>query len=102
MKLSDIRNEKKLTTKKWTKLTDKDLEEYKDDIFKLIQVAYEYIGGHVNFKNPNDVNTTKGKFYEIDDIDGDQDPDAVTVAKKTSHGVKHLATGHDGSKEAKK
>ena len=102
MKLTEILYEKELPKKKWVKASKDDLAKYKDDIFQLIQVAYKYIGGHVNFRNPDDVNTLKNKFYEIEDVSGDSEIDAVAVAKKTEHGVKHLATGHDGSKEAKR
>jgi hypothetical protein len=36
---------------KWVDLSDKDKEEYADDIFNLINTAYAPIGGNVNYKS---------------------------------------------------
>jgi len=89
---------------KWVELSKQDLEDYKDDIFGLIQTAYSYIGGHSNYKSADDVTGSEGENdYEVIDLDQDGEIDAVNVAKpKGPSGVKFVATGHDGSSPAKR
>ena len=89
---------------KWVELSKQDLEDYKDDIFGLIQTAYSYIGGHSNYKSADDVTGSEGENdYEVIDLDQDGEIDAVNVAKpKGPAGVKFVATGHDGSPSAKR
>jgi hypothetical protein len=89
---------------KWVELSKQDLEDYKDDIFGLIQTAYSYIGGHSNYKSAADVTGSEGENdYEVIDLDQDGEIDAVNVAKpKGPSGVKFVATGHDGSSPAKR
>lgn len=88
----------------WEKLSPTDLEQYKDDIFALIDKAYEYIGGHVNYKSPLDVTGAEGQNeYEVIDLDDDPEIDAVNVQKpKGPLGQKMVATGHDGGSDAKR
>lgn len=98
MKLVDI-----LLESEWQKLTPAEVEEYKDDIFGLIQKAYSYIGGHVNYKSPDDVTGSEGdNEYEVIDLNNDDEIDAVNVAKDGPAGRKFVATGHDGTSAAKK
>ena len=55
---------------KWVELSKQDLEDYKDDIFGLIQTAYSYIGGHSNYKSADDVTGSEGENdYEVIDLD---------------------------------
>jgi len=87
---------------KWTRLTQSEKQQYKDEIFNLIQTAYSYIGGHTNYKSPNDVTgAERDAEYEVIDLDQDAEIDAVSISKKHPAGVKFAATGHDGSKPAK-
>jgi len=87
---------------KWTKLTQSEKQQYKDEIFDLIQNAYAYIGGHTNYKSANDVTGAEGDAeYEVIDLDRDDEIDAVSISKKHPAGIKFAATGHDGSKPAK-
>lgn len=87
---------------KWTKLTQSEKQQYKDEIFDLIQNAYAYIGGHANYKSANDVTGAEGDAeYEVIDLDRDDEIDAVSISKKHPAGTKFAATGHDGSKPAK-
>jgi hypothetical protein len=87
---------------KWTKLTQSEKQQYKDEIFNLIQNAYAYIGGHTNYKSANDVTGAEGDAeYEVIDLDRDDEIDAVSISKKHPAGIKFAATGHDGSKPAK-
>jgi len=92
-----------LPKNKWVELSKQDLEDYKDDIFGLIQTAYSYIGGHSNYKSANDVIGSEGSSdYEVINLDDDPDIDAVNVSKKSVGGTKFVATGHDGSSTAKR
>ena len=88
----------------WKELSDSDLEEYKDDIIGLITKAYSYIGGHSNFSTVGDVGkeAARGADYEVIDLDDDGEIDAVNVSKTKSAGTKFVATGHDGSSQAKR
>jgi hypothetical protein len=87
---------------KWTKLTQSEKQQYKDEIFNLIQNAYTYIGGHANYKSANDVTGAEGDAeYEVIDLDRDDEIDAVSISKKHTAGIKFAGTGHDGSKPAK-
>ena len=87
---------------KWTKLTQSEKQQYKDEIFNLIQNAYSYIGGHSNYKSANDVTgAERDAEYEVIDLDRDDEIDAVSISKKHPAGIKFAATGHDGSKPAK-
>ena len=88
----------------WKELSGNDLEEYKDDIIGLITKAYSYIGGHSNYSTVGDVGkeASKGADYEVIDLDDDGKLDAVNVSKTKSAGTKFVATGHDGSPQAKR
>tara|TARA_R110002050_G_scaffold296562_1_gene456752 strand:- start:506 stop:1060 length:555 start_codon:yes stop_codon:yes gene_type:complete len=88
----------------WKDLSSKDLEDYKDDIIGLITQAYSYIGGHSNYSSTGDVakEASRGADYEVIDLDDDGDLDAVNVSKTKSAGTKFVATGHDGSSQAKR
>ena len=87
---------------KWTRLTQSEKQQYKDEIFNLIQNAYSYIGGHSNYKSANDVTgAERDAEYEVIDLDQDDEIDAVSISKKHPAGIKFAATGHDGSKPAK-
>ena len=64
--------EAELPKGKWVTLSQQELEDYKDDIFGLIKIAYEYIGGHSNYKSSNDVTGSEGdNEYEVIDFDDD-------------------------------
>ena len=88
----------------WKEISGSDLEEYKDDIIGLITKAYSYIGGHSNFSTVGDVGkeAARGADYEVIDLDDDGEIDAVNVSKTKSAGTKFVATGHDGSSQAKR
>ena len=88
----------------WDKLSSTEASDEADDIIELIKSAYAYIGGHSNFKSVGDVDkeTGRGAEYEVIDLDDDGDIDAVNVSKRKAAGEKFVATGHDGSREAKR
>ena len=88
----------------WDILSTSEVGELEDDIIELIKSAYAYIGGHSNYKNTSDVGkeASRGAEYEVIDLDDDGELDAVNVAKTKPVGTKFVATGHDGSREAKR
>jgi hypothetical protein len=86
----------------WIDLDKKETEEFSGDIFDLINTAYASIGGNLNYNSASDVTGAQGDAnYEVIDIDGDPEIDAVVVSKKKSAGNKMAAMGHDGSSIAK-
>ena len=90
---------------KWEKLSKVELADYEGDIFTLIANAYSYLpGGHSNYSDADDVEkeASRGAEYEVIDLDGDQELDAVSVSKDKPAGEKFVATGHDGTSPAKR
>ena len=86
----------------WLYLTDEEKEEFANDIFNLIDTAYEPIGGNPNYKSPSDVvGSERGANYMVIDLDDDPGFDAVKVSKNKPTGTKSVGMGHDGSKPAK-
>ena len=95
-------NELSIGKNKWAYLSDREKEEFADEIFDLINNAYADIGGNPNYTAPDNVYTSeKDADYMVIDLDDDDDLDAVKVTKNKGAGVKSAAFGHDGSKPAK-
>ena len=69
-------------------------------IFDLIKTAYAPIGGHSNVKDKEDL-PDEGDFFDVIDVDGDDEIDAATIAKYKPSGKKFVALGHDGSSAGK-
>ena len=87
---------------KWIYLTDEEKEEFAKELFDLINLAYEPIGGHPNYKSPADViGDERDADYMVIDLDDDPDFDAVKMSKSKAAGNKSVGMGHDGSKMAK-
>ena len=87
---------------KWVYLTDEEKEEFAKELFDLINLAYEPIGGHPNYKSPADVmGAERDADYMVIDLDDDPEFDALKVSKKKSAGNKSVAMGHDGTKPAR-
>ena len=87
---------------KWVYLTDEEKEEFAKELFDLIDLAYEPIGGHPNYKSPADVmGAERDADYMVIDLDDDPEFDALKVSKKKSAGNKSVAMGHDGTKPAR-
>ena len=91
-----------LTPKKniWYDLTMDMIKDVDNEIFDMIQIAYKPIGGHLKFKNLEDIKNIK--YAEISDIDSDPDADIIFFGKSTQFGIKRSGVGHDGSKAAKR
>ena len=89
-------------TNKWVELSDKEKEEYADEIFNLINTAYAPIGGNVNYKSAADVLGSEADAdYEVINIDDDPEPDALISYKEKEAGKKLTAMGHDGQSASK-
>lgn len=102
MKLLKILKELELTKGTWHPIPSSELKDYEDEIFNLISTAYAPIGGHPNYKAPDNVTGSESDAeYEIIDLDDDPAPDAVSVSKNKPAGKKFVATGHDNSRIAK-
>ena len=94
-----------LPKNKWTELSKDELADYEGDIFTLIAKPYEYLpDGHLNYSSADDVEkeANRGAEYEVIDLDGDNELDAVSVSKQKSAGEKFVASGHDGTSPAKR
>jgi hypothetical protein len=80
-------------------------QEINKELFDLIDKTYQYIGGHVNYKSPEDLPAGKDGndviiWYGID-VDDDPEPDAIKATKETPYGSKGVLSATDGSVEAK-
>ena len=104
IKLRDLLSEKEnyfdIPKNKWTPIMRSELSRFKEIIYYLISTAYAPIGGHANVKDKEDL-PDEGDFFDVIDVDGDDEIDAVTVAKHKSSGKKFVAIGHDGSSAGK-
>lgn len=86
----------------WEELTGSDLEQYRDELFNLIQIAYQPIGGHLNIKSKNDINLNDLSFWIASDVDDDNEYDAMQPGKSTKFGVKLTVGASDGGTTAKR
>ena len=102
IKLKDLLFERELDipTNKWTPIMRSELPAFKQQIYDLIATAYAPIGGHSNVKDKDDL-PSEGDFFDVIDVDGDNEVDAATVAKHKPAGKKFVALGHDGSSAGK-
>ena len=95
MKLTKI-----LLENNWRPLTSSEVENDKDELFKMIDNAYGPLGGHPNGTNPNDIDSAADGYIVIN-LDDDPEDDATIMTKQRSGGTKLVGMGHDGSKPAK-
>ena len=93
---------------KWVQVSKDDIESSRepgnvdltDEIYSLIHNAYKDIGGNFSFKSSEDV-PGKSDIWMAVDMDDDDEPDALRVAKTKPSGKKLTASGHDGTRSAK-
>lgn len=100
--LNEILSEKKLPKNKWVRLKGNDFKEFAEELFDMIQKTYAPIGGHPNYKSPSDINPSDASYWQVIDVDSDDDPDAVSVAKIKPPGKKYVAGATDGEKPSKR
>ena len=104
IRLRDLLTEKEnyfeIPQNTWTPILRSELPRFKRIIFDLIKTAYAPIGGHSNVKDKEDL-PDEGDFFDVIDVDGDDEIDAVTIAKYKTAGKKFVALGHDGSSAGK-
>ncbi len=99
IKLMDLLNEIELPKNTWVTIPSSELQDYDEEIFKLISTAYAPIGGHPNYKSPDNVSGSESDAeYEVIDLDDDPEIDAISVTKQKSPGKKFVATGHDNTR----
>jgi len=75
-----------------------------DELFRLIDVSYGGIGGHVDFRSSGDLLDAcrdRGFVVYAIDVDDDRVADATIVSKLTRFGEKGVASATDGSRVAK-
>ena len=89
-----------LTENNWRPLSSAEIEDDKEELFRLIDNAYAPLGGHPNVKGPDSLKKA-GDGYEVIDLDDDPEDDAVIMTKRRSGGTKLVGMGHDGSKAGK-
>jgi hypothetical protein len=87
----------------WVKIPESVLRKDKEllsNIFDLLQLSYAYIGGHANYKKPEDILGDGLTFY-ANDLDADPDADAFVADKVKPSGAKGVVSGTDGGQAAK-
>jgi len=95
MKLTKI-----LLENNWRPLTSVEVEDEREELFKMIDNAYAPLGGHPNVTNANDIKSA-AQGYEVIDLDDDPENDAVIMSKNRPGGTKLVGMGHDGTKPAR-
>lgn len=87
---------------KWEVLSKENRKYLSHELWELVDLAYQPLGGHVRVNNPDSViNDPDLDFWTAVDIDKDPKSDVVIFSRKL-FGNKVSGWGHDGSKEARK
>jgi hypothetical protein len=87
---------------KWVELSMEDRSLLRYEIWNIVDIAYQPLGGHVRVSSPAAVIMDPDlNFWTAIDIDKDPNVDCV-IFSRPSHGHKISGWGHDGSKEARK
>lgn len=84
----------------WRPLSSAEIENDKEELFKMIDNAYAPLGGHPNVTKPDDIKSA-GDNYSVIQLDDDPEDDATVTYKDRAGGKKLVAMGHDGSKPAR-
>jgi len=70
---------------------------FKNNLFYLVNLAYDDIGGNVRINSPDRVSRDKDlNFWIAADINNDPYADQVIFGKKTQYGIKLSGFGHNG------
>tara|TARA_R110000744_G_scaffold118801_1_gene221728 strand:+ start:1370 stop:1945 length:576 start_codon:yes stop_codon:yes gene_type:complete len=99
MKLKDILKELDLPKGEYVTPSTADIDDLKQDLYKLVANAYKSIGGHLKYNTADSIKDPNLKFWRVADIDADPEIDVVYFGKETPFGVKHTGMGHDGERE---
>jgi hypothetical protein len=87
---------------KWYTLNKENKSKLKNNLFVLVNLAYDDIGGHVRINTPEKVQQdTELTFWSAMDNNNDSYADVLIFGKKTPYGVKISGIGHNRTKEAK-
>jgi hypothetical protein len=86
----------------YVNLNQKDLQEYEQEIFDLINNAYAGKGGNFEIQKPEDLRKTDLDYWIAIDRDEDPDADIILGGKEKPHGTKMTILGQDGSSDTKK
>jgi len=93
----------------WKDIPNKEMKKLKsaagrdltDELFDMIAKTYAPIGGHVDYKKPDDL-PGDADLWKAADVDSDPEPDVVNFYKKKPAGYKSVGSGSDGGDAAKK
>lgn len=69
-----------------------------EELYNILQQTYEPIGGHFKVKSPGDLG--RYKYWVVQDLDDDPEPDVAIFAKPDVGGTKMGAAANDGSPAA--
>jgi hypothetical protein len=87
---------------KWYVLNKSKREDYKNNLFTLVNLAYDRLGGHVRINSPDKVVSDDSLNFWIA-VDNNSNPyaDIVIFGRKTKYGIKLSGFGHDMNKNSK-
>lgn len=73
-------------------------DQIQQQLFDILQQTYEPIGGHFKVTSPGDLG--RYKYWVVQDLDDDPEPDVALFAKPDVGGTKMGAAANDGSPAA--
>jgi len=83
---------------KWYMINNTAKPDIKYNLFSLVNMAYDEIGGHVRINAPNKVVQDKDlNFWTAINTNDDEFADAVIFGKNTKYGIKISGFGHMGT-----
>lgn len=85
-----------------TNFINKNKKYFKNNLFTLVNIAYDDLGGHVRINEPNKVENDDVNFWSASDINNDPYADIVIFGKKTKYGIKISGFGHNSVSDSKK
>jgi hypothetical protein len=86
---------------KWY-LINKNKKHFKNNLFTLVNIAYDSLGGHVTINEPDNIENNNINFWTAIDINNDPYADIVIFGKKTKFGIKISGFGHNFESDSKK
>lgn len=86
----------------YANLQRRELQDYEDELFDLIQTAYSQKGGNLEIKKPSDIPNSDLTYWVAADKDADPEADILIAGKKKEHGTKITVIGQDGTSDARR